>query len=84
MTRDVAVDASGNLFIADTDNHRIRRVDPNGIITTVAGNGTGGFSGDGGLAISASLNEPYGVAVDDSGNLFIADLDNYRIRKVTF
>ena len=80
--QNVAVDAYGNLFIADTANNVIRKVDPNGIITTVAGNGTGGFSGDGGLAISASLNEPYGVAVDDSGNLFIADLDNYRIRKV--
>ena len=81
--RSVAVDASGNLFIADTDNNRIRKVDTNGIITTVAGNGScSDYSGDGGPATNASLNAPYGVAVDASGNLFIADTDNNRIRKV--
>ena len=79
----VAVDSSGNLFIADTGNHRIRRVDAvTGTITTVAGNGTQGFSGDGGAATSAELNFPYGVAVDGSGNLFIADTGNNRIRRV--
>ena len=78
----VAVDAFGNLFIADTGNYRIRKVNVNGVITTVAGNGTNGYSGDGGLATSASLNIPQGVAVDAFGNLFIADTDNYRIRKV--
>jgi sugar lactone lactonase YvrE len=79
----VAVDATGNLFIADTGNHRIRRVDEStGIITTVAGNGIRGFSGDGGPATSASLNYPTGVAVDGSGNLFIADAANNRIRWV--
>jgi sugar lactone lactonase YvrE len=84
----LAVDASGNLFIADFGNNRIRKVTPQGIITTVAGSGgagpTGaGSSGDGGLATSAQLNDPHGVAVDTSGNLFIADSGNCRIRKVT-
>jgi sugar lactone lactonase YvrE len=78
----VAVDASGNLFIADRGNNRIRKVDLKGIITTVAGNGSSGYSGDGGAATNASLNNPSDVAVDDSGNLFIADLANNRIRKV--
>jgi sugar lactone lactonase YvrE len=78
----VAVDASGNLFIADTGNNRIRKVDTNGIITTVAGNGNEGYSGDGGAATSASLDYPSGVAADASGNLFIADTYNSRIRKV--
>jgi len=79
----VAVDASGNLFIADLNNHRIRKVSTNGIITTVAGNGTSGYSGDGGSADSAELFHPSGVAVDASGNLFIADQGNHRIRKVS-
>src|ERR1700691_1814011 len=79
----VAVDASGNLFIADTYNSRIREVSASGIITTVAGNGASGFSGDGGPATSASLNQPYCVTVDASGNLFIADNGNSRIREVS-
>jgi sugar lactone lactonase YvrE len=79
----VAVDAAGNLLIADSGNQRIRRVDgTTGIITTVAGNGTYGFSGDGGAATSASLAYPYGVAVDAAGNLLIADYGNQRIRQV--
>ena len=78
----VAVDGSGNLFIADTYNSRIRKVGTNGIITTVAGNGSYAYAGDGGAAVSASLYYPSGVAVDASGNLFIADSDNNRIRKV--
>ena len=78
----VAVDASGNLFIADQDNNRIREVGTNGIITTVAGNGTNGYSGDGGAATSAELSLAHGVAVDASGNLFIADSENSRIREV--
>jgi sugar lactone lactonase YvrE len=78
----VAVDGAGNLFIADFLNNRIRKVDTSGIITTVAGNGAASFSGDGGPATSASLNNPRGVAVDGAGNLFIADFDNSRIRKV--
>ena len=80
----VAVDAAGNLFIADTHNHRIRRVDAtSGLITTVAGTGIAGYSGDGALATSARLNNPVAVAVDASGNLFIADANNNRIRKVS-
>ncbi|OJW74992.1 MULTISPECIES: NHL repeat-containing protein [unclassified Spirosoma] len=79
---DVAVDGSGNLYIADRDNYRIRKVNASGVITTVAGTGTYGYSGDGGLATSAQLNNPYNVAVDGSGNLYIADTYNNRIRKV--
>ena len=79
----VAVDATGNLFIADLGNNRIREVTPAGVISTVAGNGTQGFSGDSGTATAAQLNYPRGVAVDTAGNLFIADFDNFRIRKVT-
>ena len=78
----VAVDSAGNLYIADFENSRIRKVS-GGAITTIAGNGTQGFSGDGGPATSASLAFPAGVAVDSAGNLYIADSDNNRIRKVT-
>ena len=78
----VAVDASGSLFIADYDNQRIRTVNTNGIIRTVAGNGTAAYAGDGGAATNASLSWPEGVAVDASGNLFIADCGNSGIRKV--
>ena len=80
--RGVAVDSSGNLYIADSANHRIRRVDPAGTITTVAGTGSKGFSGDGGPAVQAQLDDPSGVAVDPAGNLYIADNENNRIRKV--
>ena len=79
----VAVDGTGNLYIADALNQRIRKVATNGIITTVAGNGTIGFSGDGGTATAASLNNPVGIAVDAAGNLYIADSQNNRIRQVT-
>jgi uncharacterized protein (TIGR03437 family) len=80
----VAVDASGNIYIADTGNQLIRKVGTNGIITTVAGsNGSAGFSGDGGPAKSAKLNYPSGVAVDSAGNIYIADTSNNFIRKVT-
>ena len=78
----VYVDGSGNLYIADAGNNRIRKVSTNGIITTVAGNGTSGYSGDGGTATSAKLNVPTGVAVDRNGNLYIADTRNNVIRKV--
>ncbi|HEX3718811.1 MAG TPA: hypothetical protein VH595_12655 [Verrucomicrobiae bacterium] len=77
----VAVDSIGNLFIADDYNYRIREVNPDGIIKTVAGNGTLGFSGDGGSATNAEISYPPGVALDSIGNLFIADGSN-RIRKV--
>jgi uncharacterized protein (TIGR03437 family) len=79
----VAVDSSGNIYIADGGNQRIRKVTPAGIISTAAGNGTLGFSGDGGSATSAALNSPTGVAVDAAGNLYIADPGNERIRLVT-
>ncbi len=78
----VIVDASGNLFIADTYNNVIREVGTNGIIATVAGNGTQSYSGDGGPATNASLNYPTGVAVDAAGNLFVADFNNNRIREI--
>ncbi len=78
----VALDNNGNLFIADQMNNRIRMVATNGIITTVAGNGVGGYSGDNGAATNAALANPSGVATDNNGNLFIADNGNNRIRKV--
>jgi uncharacterized protein (TIGR03437 family) len=79
---DVAVDSAGNLYIADTENNRVRKV-VNGVILTVAGTGTPGFSGDGGLATGAQLYYPSGVAVDSGGNVYIADSGNGRIRKVS-
>jgi len=79
----IAVDASGNLFIADTWNNRIRKVSTNGIISTVAGNGVRGYAGDSGAATNAEFYFPIGIAVDASGNLFIGDNDNYCIRKVS-
>jgi sugar lactone lactonase YvrE len=79
----VAVDLASNVYIADQSNHRIRKVAPDGTVSTVAGTGTAGFSGDGGPATSAFLSYPNAVAVDASGNLFISDASNYRIRKVT-
>jgi uncharacterized protein (TIGR03437 family) len=78
----VAVDAGGNVFISDSGNGRVRKINASGIITTVDGNGSFGFSGDGGPATSASLYSPLGVAVDSVGNLYIADNTNQRIRKV--
>jgi sugar lactone lactonase YvrE len=79
----VAVDAAGNLFVAQVFNHRVVKIAPDGTLTTVAGkNGKGGFSGDGGPAVSATLNNPFQVTVDSAGNLFIADWGNYRVRKV--
>lgn len=77
----VAMDAGGNLYIADAFHYRVRKVDTNGIITTVAGNGSG-FSGDGGAATNAEMDWPAALAVDGKGNLFIADIYNNRIREV--
>jgi hypothetical protein len=79
----IALDAAGDLFIADVNNNVIREVNAKtGVITTVAGNGTAGFSGDGGAATSAELNSPTSVAVDAHGDIFIADFSNNRIREV--
>jgi len=78
---DVAI-SGGNVYIADTNNHRIRKIDTRGNISTVAGDGTKGFSGDSGAATVAQLNSPAGIAFDGAGNLYIVDTDNHRIRKV--
>ena len=79
----VAVDGSGNVYVADAFNSRIRKVSAAGIISTIAGTGIAGFSGDGGAATSANLYFPAGIAVDDSGNVYIADRGNAVIRKVS-
>lgn len=78
----IVFDGDGSCYIADTGNHRIRKIDSKGFITTVAGNGQTGFTGDGGPAVNASLNYPYAVAVDHGHNLLVADTNNHRIRKV--
>ena len=75
-------DGEGNLYIADRENHRVRKVDTNGNISTFAGTGQGGFSGDGGLAIKARLNLPSGLAADEEGNLYVSDRSNDRIRVI--
>ncbi len=79
----VAYDKAGNLYVADLEASEVRKVAPNGTITAFAGTGTAGFSGDGGPATSAALARPNGLAVDGAGNVYIADYDNNRIRKVT-
>ncbi len=80
---DVAMDSNGNLYFADAGNNRIRRVDfETGFISAVAGTGNDGFSGDGGPATLAELNSPHGVALDSAGNIFIADTNNQRIRRI--
>lgn len=78
----VALDASGNIYIADRANKRIRKVNTSGIISTILGNGIVGYSGDGGQATDAEINYPQGVAIDIFGNLYVADANNSRIRKV--
>ncbi|MGB8166632.1 MAG: NHL repeat-containing protein, partial [Chthoniobacteraceae bacterium] len=82
VPQDAVVDASGNIYIADTSDNRIRKVSPSGVITTIAGTGIAGFSGDGNQATSAMISSPRGVALDSAGNLYIADSSNSRIRKV--
>ncbi len=82
---DICIDAAGNLYIADRDNHCIRKVNTSGVISTIAGIGgslNSGFTGDGGVATSAKLNKPQSISVDNSGNLYISDYTNNRIRKV--
>ena len=80
---DIAFDRAGNLYFSDTFNHRIRRVEAaTGIISTIAGNGEPGYSGDGGPATAAALNEPYGIVVDRAGNIYTADRLNRRVRRI--
>ena len=78
----VAADATGNVYVADGENHRIRKIDTDGVITTIAGTGERGFGGDGGPAAGARLSYPAGVATDTSGNVYIADSWNHRVRKI--
>jgi sugar lactone lactonase YvrE len=78
----IAMSPEGNIYISDTRNNRIRKIDANGIITTLAGTDTPGFSGDGGPATQAQLNRPHGIAIDKEGNIYIADTNNNRIRKI--
>lgn len=81
--RDIAVDRYGTIYIADTKNHRIREINPaTGVIQTVVGSGSKGYSGDGGSALNANLNSPKGVCLDVDGNLYIADTGNHRVRKI--
>ena len=82
VPQDIVVDAAGAVYISDSNNHRVRRVAPNGVITTYAGTGELGFSGDGGPATQARLFSPAGLALDSAGNLYIADSFNSRVRKV--
>jgi sugar lactone lactonase YvrE len=79
----VALDSAGNLYIADTANHVVRKVATGGTITTVAGNGSAGFAGDGAAATSAQLSTPIGLALDAAGNLYVADTQNGRVRLLT-
>ena len=81
--RAVAVDAAGNLYIADTGNCRIRKVTPAGVISTIAGDGTANYSGDGGSASAAELSYPEALTLDSAGNLYVADSWNYRVREIT-
>jgi sugar lactone lactonase YvrE len=79
----LAVDGDGNVYIADTGNERVRKVDTKGTISTLAGDGQTGFAGDGGASSSARLSSPAAVTVDGAGNVYIADTGNHRIREVT-
>jgi len=80
---DICFDKFGNTFVSDVGNQRIRKIDASGIISTYAGNGIPGFSGDNGSATNAQLDNPRSISIDDRGNLYIADMDNVRIRKVS-
>ena len=79
----IASDGSGNVYIADRNNHRIRKVDGSGILTTIAGTGTAGFSGDGAAATAAQISYPHGIDVDASGNIYFGDMGNNRVRKIS-
>src|ERR1039458_587268 len=78
----VAVDRLGNVYLSDSDHHRVRKIDTKGVITTIAGTGFAGFSGDGGPATAAQLDTPYGVAVDFAGAVYVADYNNNRVRRI--
>jgi sugar lactone lactonase YvrE len=78
----IAVDGSGNVYIADQGNARIRAINGSGVISTIAGTGVPGFGGDGGAPLSAQFNIPSGIALDGGGNLYIADQQNHRVRKM--
>src|SRR5437016_2734104 len=79
----VAADQFGNIYVSDTDNHRIRKISRAGVIATFAGTGVAGFSGDGGPADAAQLNLPYGLTVDQAGYVYVADLGNQRVRRIS-
>ena len=78
----IAYDNAGNAYIGDANNHVVRKINASGVITTISGNGTAGFAGDGGAASAAQLNQPTGIFLDASGNIYIADAGNSRIRKI--
>ncbi|MEW6472985.1 MAG: DNRLRE domain-containing protein [Actinomycetota bacterium] len=82
LPRTMAADAAGNVYIVDSYNHRVRRVDTNGIITTIGGTGWAGYSGDGGPAVDARFDTPHGIAADTAGNVYVADPPNQRIRRI--
>ena len=85
MPHEIQFDSAGNMYIAERDNHVVRKVDAKtGIISTFAGTGMPGFSGDGGPAARAQLRQPHSIAVDPSGRLLICDIGNHRIRQVDF
>jgi sugar lactone lactonase YvrE len=79
---DLVFDASGNLYFADESNNRVRKIDTSGVITTVAGNGTAGYAGDGGPAVNATMSGPAALAIDRAGNIYVADYDNNVIRRI--
>jgi sugar lactone lactonase YvrE len=79
----IAVDARASVFVADSGNHRIRRVGPDGVVDTVAGTGTAGYAGDGGPARAAQFANPQGVAAAADGSLYVADTGNNRVRRIT-
>ncbi len=80
--RGIALDGQGRIIVADTGNHRIRRIELDGTVSTIGGTGAGGFSGDGGLAVEANLNRPLDVVVDSTGVVFVADAGNFRVRRI--
>lgn len=83
LNGDIAVDTAGNVYVADAGNNRIRKITTDGVIRTIAGNGVGSFSGDGGPAIAAQVKSPQGIAVDAAGNVYVADAGNNRIRQIS-